>query len=102
MIYNIPKSLQVENVKLATHTFVNTMFYFLINASIVAFLSNHISFGILMTNFSKFASKFKKPRFFTFPYYYFVGHLVVMRVVTSSRVVGLRENFHHVQKERRR
>ena len=37
---------------------MNTMFYFRINASIVAFLSNHISFGILMHHFSKFASKF--------------------------------------------
>ena len=36
-------------IKNLTHTFVNTMFYFRINASIVAFLSNHISFGILMT-----------------------------------------------------
>jgi hypothetical protein len=39
--------LRIKNL---THTFVNTMFYFRINASIVAFLSNHISFGILMTN----------------------------------------------------
>ena len=38
--------LRIKNL---THTFVNTMFYFRINASIVAFLSNHISFGILMT-----------------------------------------------------
>ena len=38
--------LRIKNL---THTFVNTMFYFRIKASIVAFLSNHISFGILMT-----------------------------------------------------
>ena len=38
--------LRIKNL---THTFVNTKFYFRINASIVAFLSNHISFGILMT-----------------------------------------------------
>ena len=38
--------LRIKNL---THTFVNTMFYFRINASIVAFLSNHISFAILMT-----------------------------------------------------
>ena len=50
--------LKIKNL---THTFVNTMFRFRINASIVAFLSNHISFGILMTTFFKiclFASKF--------------------------------------------
>ena len=38
--------LRIKNL---THTFVNTMFYFRINASIVAFLSIRISFGILMT-----------------------------------------------------
>ena len=42
--------LRIKNL---THTFVNTMFYFRINASIVAFLSNHISFGISMTTFFK-------------------------------------------------
>ena len=31
--------LRIKNL---THTFVNTIFYFRINASIVAFLSNHI------------------------------------------------------------
>jgi hypothetical protein len=42
---------------------VNTMFYFRINASIVAFLSNHISFGILMTTFFKICFKsLKKPQ----------------------------------------
>ena len=74
------------------------MFYFRINASIVAFLSNHISFGILMTTFFKICFKIlKKPQLFlhhlpglfiTHQYYlYFVGHVVVMRV--ASR--GLRE-----------
>jgi hypothetical protein len=49
--------LKIKNL---THCFVNPLFYFQINASIVAFHSNHISFGILMTTFSKFASKFWK------------------------------------------
>jgi hypothetical protein len=40
--------LRIKNV---THTFVKTMFHFRINASIFAFLSNHRSFGILMTTF---------------------------------------------------
>ena len=85
--------LRIKNL---THTFVNTMFYFRINASIVAFLSNHISFGILMTTFFKICFKIlKKPQllhhlpglFITHQYYlYFVGH-VVMRVVSR----GLRE-----------
>ena len=49
--------LRIKNL---THTFVNTMFNLRINASIVAFLSNHISFGILMSKIlmSKFSSKF--------------------------------------------
>jgi hypothetical protein len=73
------------------------MFYFRINASIVAFLSNHILFGILMTTFFKICFKIlKKPQvlhhlprlFITHQYYlYFVGHVVVMRVVSR----GLRE-----------
>jgi hypothetical protein len=46
-----------------THTFVKTMFHFRINASIVTFLSNHISFGILMTTFFKICFKIlKKPQ----------------------------------------
>jgi hypothetical protein len=49
--------LRIKNL---THTFVNTMFYFRINASIVAFLSNHISFGILMTTFFKICIKILK------------------------------------------
>ena len=86
--------LRIKNL---THTFVNTMFYFRINASIVAFLSNHISFGISMTTFFKICFKIlKKPQvlhhltrlFITHQYYlYFVGHVVVMRVVSR----GLRE-----------
>jgi hypothetical protein len=86
--------LRIKNL---THTFVNTMFYFRINASIVAFLSNHISFGILMTTFFKICFKIlKKPQllhhlpglFIAHQYYlYFVGHVVVMRVVSR----GLRE-----------
>ena len=88
--------LRIKNL---THTFVNTIFYFRINASIVAFLSNHISFGILMTTFFKICFKIlKKPQvlhhfiltrlFITHQYYlYFVGHVVVMRVVSR----GLRE-----------
>ena len=52
--------LRIKNL---THTFVNTIFYFRINASIVAFLSNHISFGILMTTFFKICFKIlKKPQ----------------------------------------
>jgi hypothetical protein len=52
--------LRIKNL---THTFVNTMFHFRINASIVAFLSNHISFGILMTTFFKICFKMlKKPQ----------------------------------------
>ena len=47
-------------IKNLTHTFVSTMFYFRINASIVAFLSNHISFGILMTTFFKICFKILK------------------------------------------
>ena len=86
--------LRIKNL---THTFVNTMFYFRINASIVAFLSNHISFGISMTTFFKICfNMLKKPQvlhhltrlFITHQYYlYFVGHVVVMRVVSR----GLRE-----------
>ena len=86
--------LRIKNL---THTFVNTMFYFRINASIVAFLSSHISFGILITTFFKICFKIlKKPQllhhlhglFITHQYYlYFVGHVVVMRVVSR----GLRE-----------
>ena len=54
--------LRIKNL---THTFVNTMFHFRINASIVAFLSNHISFGILMTTFFKICFKiWKSPRFY--------------------------------------
>jgi hypothetical protein len=73
------------------------MFYFRINASIVVFLSNQISFGILMTTFFKICFKIlKKPQvlrlielFITHYKHYlcFVGHLVVMRVVPR----GLRE-----------
>jgi hypothetical protein len=83
--------LRIKNL---THTFVNTMFYFRINTSIVAFLSNHISFGILMTTFFKICFKIlKKPQllhhlpglFITHQYYlYFVGHVVVMRVVSRD------------------
>ena len=52
--------LRIKNL---THTVVNTMFHFRINASIVAFLLNHISFGILMTTFFKICFKiFKKPQ----------------------------------------
>ena len=52
--------LRIKNL---THTFVNTMFYFRNNASIVAFLSNHISFGVLMTTFFKICFKIlKKPQ----------------------------------------
>ena len=52
--------LRIKNL---THTFVNTMFHFRINASIVAFLSNHISFAILMTTFFKICFKIlKKPQ----------------------------------------
>ena len=52
--------LRIKNL---THTFVNTMFHFRINASIVAFLSNHISFRILMTTFFKICFKIlKKPQ----------------------------------------
>ena len=90
--------LRIKNL---THTFVNTMFYFRINASIIAFLSNHISFGILMTTFFKICFKILKkcqalrlnfdyssPVFITHQYYlYFVGYVVVMRVVSR----GLRE-----------
>ena len=87
--------LRIKNL---THTFVNTIFYFRINASIVAFLSNHISFGIfIMTTFFKICFKIlKKPQalhhltrlFITHQYYlYFVSHVVVMRVVSR----GLRE-----------
>ena len=84
-------------IKKLTHTFVNTMFYFRFNASIVAFLSNHMSLGILMTTFFKICFKIlKKPQvlhhlprlFITHQYYlYIVGHVVVMRVVSR----GLRE-----------
>ena len=50
-------------IKKLTHTFVNTMFYFRFNASIVAFLSNHMSFGILITTFFKIFFKIlKKPQ----------------------------------------
>jgi hypothetical protein len=35
------------------HTFVNTLFHFRINASIVAFLSNHISFGSILFIFCR-------------------------------------------------
>jgi hypothetical protein len=49
--------LRIKNL---THTFVNTMFYFRINASIVTFLSNHRSFGILMTTFFKICFKILK------------------------------------------
>ena len=49
--YIIPKieCLQVENIKLDTYLREYEV-YFWINASIVAFLSNHMSFGILMTS----------------------------------------------------
>ena len=60
ILYRKVKASKLK-IKNLTHTFVNTMFRFRINASIVAFLSNHISFGILMTTFFKiclFASKF--------------------------------------------
>jgi hypothetical protein len=91
----IDSKLRIKNL---THTFVNTIFYFRINARIVAFLSNHISFGIfIMTTFFKICFKIlKKPQalhhltrlFITHQYYlYFVGHVVVMRVVSR----GLRE-----------
>jgi hypothetical protein len=73
------------------------MFYFWINASIVVFLSNHISFGILMITFFKICFKIKKkktPMFFKFKnlmihhlLVYFVGHLVY---VIAAR--GLRES----------
>ena len=50
-LYIIPKieCLQVENIKLDTYLREYEV-YFWINASIVAFLSNHMSFGILMTS----------------------------------------------------
>ena len=52
--------LRIKNL---THTFVNTMFYFRIDPSIVAFLSNHISFRILITTFFKICFKIlKKPQ----------------------------------------
>ena len=55
--------LRIKNL---THTFVNTMFYFRINASIVAFLSNHISFGISMTTiFQNLLQYFEKAPGFT-------------------------------------
>jgi hypothetical protein len=86
--------LRIKNL---THIFVNTMFHFRINASIVAFLSNHVSFEILMTTFFKICFKMLKkpqvlhhlPRLFITHQYnlYFVGHVVVMRVVSR----GLRE-----------
>ena len=89
--------LRIKNLTHTFVSFVNTMFYFRINASIVAFLSNHISFGIFMTTFFKICFKIlKKPQalhhltrlFITHQYYlYFVGHVFVMRVVSR----GLRE-----------
>ena len=90
--------LRIKNLTHTFVSFVNTIFYFRINASIVAFLSNHISFGIfIMTTFFKICFKIlKKPQalhhltrlFITHQYYlYFVGHVVVMRVVSR----GLRE-----------
>ena len=76
--------LRIKNL---THTLVNIMFYFRIT----------ISFGILMTTFFKICFKIlKKPQvlhhlprlLITHQYYlYFVGHVVVMRVVLR----GLRE-----------
>jgi hypothetical protein len=82
------------SIKKLTHTFMNPMFYFRINASIVAFLSNHISFGILMTTFFKICFKIlKKPQllhnlpglFITHQYYlYFVSHVVIIRVVSRG------------------
>ena len=96
ILYRKLKASKLRNKNL-THTFMNTMFYFRINASIVAFLSNHISFGISMTTFFKICFNIlKKPQvlhhltrlFITHQYYlYFVGHVVVMRVVSR----GLRE-----------
>ena len=60
--------LRIKNL---THTFVNTMFHFRINASIVAFLSNHISFGILMTTFFKICFKIlKKPQALRLNFHY--------------------------------
>ena len=38
--------LRIKNLTHTFVSFVNTIFYFRINASIVAFLSNHISFGL--------------------------------------------------------
>ena len=78
------------------HTFVNMMFYFFINASIVTFLSNHISFGILMITFFKICFKiFKKRAFLKFKnliihhsLVYFGGHLVC---VIAAR--DLRESY---------
>jgi hypothetical protein len=55
--------LRIKNL---THTYVNTMFYFRINASICHFSFEsqyHISFGILMTTFFKICFKIlKKPQ----------------------------------------
>jgi hypothetical protein len=60
--------LRIKNL---THTFVNKMFHFRINASIVAFLSNHISFGILMTTFFKICFKtLKKPQALRLNFHY--------------------------------
>jgi hypothetical protein len=73
ILYRLKASkLRIKNL---THTFVNTMFYFRINASIVAFLSNHISFGILMTTFFKICFKIlKKAPGFRFKIELFITH----------------------------
>ena len=76
---------------------MNTIFYFRINASIRRFsFESHIVWNINDNIFQNLPQKFEKAPDFTFKislfithqyYLYFVGHVVVMRVLSH----GLRE-----------
>ena len=106
--------LRIKNL---THTFVNTMFYFRINASIVAFLSNHISFGILMTKPQVLGQKKSQVLGLKLNYSSLINTIYVLSAIllscVLSRVVqwSTRIMFHpmfpgehgveHCQKERR-
>jgi hypothetical protein len=59
---------QFENTKLATYLCKYDVLLVWINASIVVFLSEHISFSILMTTFFKISFKIKKKRGLSHPY----------------------------------
>ena len=78
--------LRIKNL---THTFVNTMFHFRINASIVAFLSNHISFGILMTTFFKICFKIlKKPQALRLNFHYYINILINTIYIFSAMLLS--------------